>query len=170
MDRPIDQQLCRECLAWHDDILDTLATLKNEQITRSHLFDGRFENLYVEAGELPELYPLLDYIKSVAAKQLQCDTTSLSMGFWFNIMQPGEKTSLHSHDDFDELLSGVYYLQVPADSGDLIIHLDNKQKQITPQPGLLLFFSPALAHEVTENHSDRARISLAFNLGRVAQA
>ena len=38
--------------------------------------------------------------------------------FWFNIAGPGESTGWHDHKERSEL-SGVYYLHVPDNSGDI---------------------------------------------------
>lgn len=80
-------------------------------------------------------------------------------------MNPGDKTTLHQHDDDDELLSAVYYIKVPENSGTLILHKTPIKTQVTPQEGMFAFFPPDMPHEVTENMSNSARISLGINIG-----
>ena len=85
-------------------------------------------------------------------------------------MPPGSTTTLHSHGDYDELLSAVYYLQVPEDSGKLIIYSttknDNTEKiEITPHAGEFIFFAPDIRHEVSRNNSDEHRLSIGINFG-----
>ena len=80
-------------------------------------------------------------------------------------MQPGQRPSLHSHEELDERLSAVYYVTCADDSGRLILHDDEAQILVTPRPGLLVFFPPDLPHEVEENRSDQTRLSVAFNFG-----
>ena len=68
-------------------------------------------------------------------------------------------------EEEDELLSCVYYLQTPADCGDLLVHHAGGTERITPTEGQFVFFSPKLAHEVEENRSGKQRLSVAFNFG-----
>jgi hypothetical protein len=89
----------------------------------------------------------------------------LRLGFWFNIMQPGDRTARHNHEEGDELLSCVYYLEAPRNSGDLLLYPPRKTLQIPPVSGHLVYFPPRLAHAVDENRSDRRRVSVAFNFG-----
>ena len=81
-------------------------------------------------------------------------------------MPPGAITTKHSHDDDDELLSCVYYVAVPDNSGDLIIHTDNENLRINPEEGMFVFFKPDVMHEVTENLSSESRLSIAINFGK----
>jgi uncharacterized cupin superfamily protein len=87
------------------------------------------------------------------------------MGFWFNAMQPGDKTARHNHDEEDELLSCVYYITAPQNSGDLLLFDQDETLRVTPEAGKLVLFSPKLAHAVEENRSDQQRLSVAFNFG-----
>ena len=133
-------------------------------IKRSHLFNGRYENIYLTSAQIPELGNLLDEALDHARRLLNID--DLQAGCWFNFMPPGSVTSVHSHDDYDELMSAVYYVAVPQNSGKLIIHKDNKQYVITPQQGMFVFFAPNVVHEVSENMSSDDRLSIAINFGR----
>lgn len=132
-------------------------------IKRTHMFAGRYENIYIPQQRLPELAPVSRFALAVAAQILQ--RNPLQHGFWFNEMPPGHSTTLHSHEELDELLSAVYYLQCPADSGRLILHDDEAQIIVTPRPGLLVLFPPDLPHEVELNESQQTRLSVAFNFG-----
>ncbi|NEX15315.1 MAG: hypothetical protein C1943_01435 [Halochromatium sp.] len=143
---------------------------------RSHFIDGRFENLYLKAERLPGLQDLLSFGLEQAGAFLssgQADwldepivaSAPLRLGFWINAMQPGQRTSRHSHEEHDELLSGVYYVSAPADSGDILFHEPPFETRVRPQPGLLLLFSPALEHSVEINRSTTQRLSIAFNIG-----
>ena len=132
---------------------------------RSHYIGGRFENLYLDRGRLPGLDDLLDFAESQARVLLKRGAAPLRLGFWLNAMEPGQRTSAHSHEENDELLSGVYYIAVPPDSGDILFHDDPFEVRVTPEPGLMLLFSPGLAHSVEQNRSAERRLSLAFNIG-----
>ena len=134
-----------------------------DDIKRTHMFNGRFENIYVPRPRLPELAPLSDFVLACAARILQ--RQPLRHGFWFNEMPPGHKTTLHSHEEDDELLSAVCYLHCPENGGRLILHDDEAQIVVDPRPGLAVLFPPDLPHEVEINASDETRLSVAFNFG-----
>ena len=83
--------------------------------------------------------------------------------FWFNSALPGESTGAHNHNG-KAIISGVYYLQVPEKSGNVIFIHENKEKlEIAAEPGKLIFFPPELDHFVQENEGTEKRISLSFN-------
>lgn len=132
---------------------------------RSHFFHGRYENLYVDAAKLPALKSVLKTALSKAATILQQPVDDLQLGFWLNIMNKGDVTTRHSHDDDDELLSGVYYLQVPPGSGLFKLHYAGEVKELEPVAARFMFFDPALPHEVSEHNSEMPRISIGFNIG-----
>lgn len=56
----------------------------------------------------------------------------LGCGFWLNAQGPGQSTSEHTHEELDELLSGVYYLSAPERSGDLILRDGLLSTRVTP--------------------------------------
>jgi hypothetical protein len=80
-------------------------------------------------------------------------------------MQPGANTTLHSHAEDDESLSAVFYVQVPENSGELIIHTGEGLIHHSPRESQWVFFSSQTPHEVSQNLSGRLRLSVAFNLG-----
>jgi uncharacterized protein (TIGR02466 family) len=142
-------------------------------IHKTHLFDGRYENIYLNDKHIPALKPLINEALSLAAEILakECtDLKNLRAGYWFNYMPPGTATTLHTHDDDDELLSCVYYIKVPEDSGNLIIYDDSDRArpnkiEIKSRTGDFIFFKPDVRHEVTKNNSSEYRLSIAFNFG-----
>ena len=137
-------------------------------IRKTHLFEGRYENIYLNEVHIPELTPLIK--NAVKSAEIILKTQNLRAGYWFNYMPPGSSTTLHTHDDDDELLSAVYYVHVPEDSGNLIIYDDaenatQKRLEITPQAGEFIFFKPDVRHEVTRNNSNEHRLSIGINFG-----
>ncbi len=155
-------------------------------VRKTHLFGGRYENIYLDERHIPELALLIDNATRLAGEILGLD--GLRAGYWFNFMPPGAVTLPHTHDDDDEMLSGVYYLEAPANSGELILHHDKilrqpgiatrpansgelilhhdtGQETITPEAGLFVFFSPRVRHEVSENRSTKNRLSIGMNFG-----
>jgi len=160
------QIACETCLPYHAAIIEACHSFDDSDWSRrSHYIDGRYENLYLDHARIPELQPVLNTLLHIAANHLGKGSDTLKLGFWFNLMRPGQSTSLHSHDDNDELLSGVYYLDVPSDSGDLVLHRGDQTETVTPREGMLVMFSTELPHQVTVNNSKAARLSLAFNVG-----
>jgi hypothetical protein len=134
---------------------------------RTHRFGGRYENTYVEAPRIPALETVLTTARRLAGEALGLDWKGLTVGFWFNEMGPGERTLPHTHDDADELLSGVYYVQAPPESGDLVLRESLSRTVVTPRAGMYVLFAPDLSHEVEENRSGHRRLSLGLNFGAV---
>ena len=130
-------------------------------VKKTHYFNGRFENIYLDEHHISSLIQLKADAKRRAENILNRPVEK--MGFWFNAMSKGAVTTLHCHDDDDEQLSGVYYVSVPEGSGQLIIHGPDSRYEHAPKQGQWVFFSPQTPHEVTENLSNGCRLSIAFN-------
>ncbi len=105
---------------------------------------------------------------------------------WANTHGKGGTNHLHKHPN--NLLSGVYYVQVPPGSGDIVFvdprpqsgiiipavrertPFNSFKQRITPEAGKLLMFHSWFEHEVEPNKSEVERVSIAFNImlhGRV---
>lgn len=149
-------------------VSDYLHKLESNDVRKSHLFNGRYENIYIDRKEIPALSTLIPFWISSAATVLKKHPDDLQCGFWFNDMRPGDVTEPHSHDDDDEWLSGVYYLKVPENSGELILHADDSKTVVQPVAGKLVLFSSSNVHEVSENRSQETRLSIGMNFGRVS--
>jgi len=134
-------------------------------IRKSHFFNGRHENLYIERSRIPEIGVVLEQAESYAKEILGMQGQKIRSGFWFNDMGPGASTTEHNHDDNDELLSGVYYVQVPAESGELTIIDIYSRTIIRPQAGMFVFFAPDVSHSVSVNQSSDSRVSMGINFG-----
>lgn len=141
------------------------ALIGSEHIRQTHFFAGRFENSYIDLADIPEITTVLTRVKQQAELKLGLAEETLKVGFWFNAMGPGQRTAPHHHDENDELLSAVYYIRVPENSGDLILHIADNSIRISPQEGKLVLFAPAVVHEVTTNLSPELRLSVAMNIG-----
>ena len=133
---------------------------------RSHFFHGRHENLYPARERLPEIEPLLATLET-AARQILQSCAPMRIGFWFNRMAPGDITTLHSHEEDDELLSAVYYLTAPQGSGRLRFRHEGALLAVEPEAGLMLLFPPDIPHEVERHRGEGIRLSVAFNVGPV---
>ena len=83
--------------------------------------------------------------------------------FWFNSAYEGELTSVHNHNEHAQV-SGVIYLQVPINSGNLFFKKGHDNElEVEATKGKIVFFPSNLDHYVTENKSTEKRISLSFN-------
>lgn len=157
---------CDTCRALNASLSTRVARLGTQDIMRrSHFLGGRYENLYVTPEVLPGIETILDSARLAASLFLARTAEALRVGWWLNVMQPGEMTYAHTHDNADELLSGVYYIDVPPNSGRFVMHWGGRREEIEPRAGTFVLFAPEVLHEVTRNDSDRARISVGFNFG-----
>lgn len=141
-----------------------LAESDNEQTKKTHYFKGRYENIYIDPLNVPQLQQVITTATEAAEIILCC--APLKAGSWFNAMPPGHRTMAHRHDDDDEQLSAVYYIEVPECSGNLLLGTGESANVVLPQAGQMLFFSPSMVHEVTENQSDALRLSIGMNFGQ----
>ena len=132
---------------------------------RTHFIGGRFENLYLDRARIPAVLPVLDQALACAGLILARAPETLRCGFWLNLMEPGQNTSKHTHDEHDELLSGVYYVAIPPNSGDLILYDGPSTIRIKPRAGTFIFFPPHLPHAVETNRSASPRLSIGINIG-----
>lgn len=137
----------------------------NDFKEKTHLFNGRYENLYLSVNKIPKLDVIVNAAIENAVNILNTQKENLLYGFWMNEMKPGDVTTAHTHDDDDELLSCVYYIKVPDDSGNLILTHNNEKTIIKPEEGTFVCFSPDTLHEVSRNESEKSRLSIAFNFG-----
>ena len=104
---------------------------------------------------------------------------------WINISPPGAYQEVHTHIESPSsniggypLFSGVFYIEVSENSGDLVlknpnnINLYNLPKSnknpllfnIPPKQQHLIMFPSYLEHSVNRNNSNQKRISISFNI------
>ena len=159
--------------SYHDKIINTIYQ-NRESATYSHKTNGRWENQYLNIQYFTDLRKLFRTVcregKAILEKSLVVPYKELGLPmdeFWFNIAGPGESTGWHDHKERSEL-SGVYYLNVPDNSGDIHVRKKNDDEtfewKIKSQVGKLILFDSNIEHSVPENKSKENRISIAFNL------
>ena len=166
--RQIYSSHIEQAVALNQALYDGFQHYKDKSNARkSHYFEGRYENIYLDNSDISEIDQVLDQVKTVAATILQTDKKQLKAGLWFNEMGPGHVTLPHRHDDYNELLSAVYYVKVPENSGQLVLTDRQFKTEVTPKEGMFVFFPPDMIHEVTKNESDEVRLSLGINIGPV---
>jgi len=157
----------------NDDIID-LVEKNKENLTFSHKINGRWENQYLSIDLVPQIKKILHFAckegEKIIGKPLVVPYKEMGLPmdeFWFNITRPGESTGWHDHKN-RSVLSGVYYLKVPDNAGDIIFRKRDKDKivewNIRSETGKLILFHSNIEHSVTINESNHDRISIAFNL------
>ena len=142
-----------------------MALSGTDRMRQTHFFAGRFENTYIDKADIQEITVVLEVLLQQAGRLLDMPVEKLKVGFWFNAMEAGDRTSLHHHDENDELLSAAYYIRVPENSGNLILHDAGRQISIQPEEGKLVMFAPGLPHEVTAHRGTGLRLSVGMNVG-----
>ena len=157
---------CQSCFDINHKVSQQYALLSDNDFNeKTHHFNGRYENIYLEVNKIPELKVIVNAALNNAAEILDVEKEKLASGFWLNEMNAGDVTTAHTHDDDDELLSCVYYIKVPDNSGNLIITKNDKKHTVKPEEGCFIFFPPDTLHEVSKNESGESRLSIAFNFG-----
>tara|TARA_B000000557_G_C20655503_1_gene392366 strand:- start:81 stop:650 length:570 start_codon:yes stop_codon:yes gene_type:complete len=140
---------------------------------------GGWQSEQMEDGIIyTELCDILDKsIHEITVKKLEI------LGYWININTPNSYNRIHNHPASH--FSGVYYVQVPDDSGTIYFEnphtfeafaeiqsytdrfkYDSTQYHyldVTGREGTLLMFPSYLKHGVQENKSESDRISISFN-------
>ena len=119
-----------------------------------------------------------DLVKSIhiASKtfKIKPGPKKIDLQMWANINGKGNWNSLHDHVGAE--ISGIYYIKVPKNSGDVVFRdpraitiseqSGEQPKWMVSQPneGVMMLFPGYLEHMVKPNQSDESRISIAFNL------
>ena len=128
-----------------------------------------------------EILPIMH--KITLTYQIAYDYQIILLNLWFNVNRKHNFNHPHVHNSCN--FSGIYYLNVPKNSGvlrfnnpDKIIQSlsfyegpfhnyngsNNSQFVITPEEGLLVIFPSHLEHSVEPNQNDEPRVSIAFNI------
>jgi len=157
--------LSQDQLANIDTYLQSLLISDSDLLKKTHYFHDRYENLYLKDHNQKDLTQLIEEALSLCAELLHTEIEALSISYWFNLMGPGHVTTLHRHDDWDELISGVVYLTVPEHSGNLVLQKTGQLIEIEPRSGHYIFFDPSTPHAVKENKSQQHRLSIGMNIG-----
>ena len=162
---------------------DTLDARQRTIVHAAHTFS---EDRFVTVEEIPAIGIILEYfVKScnAIARERNWDIREQEVSlrnYWVHATPPGEVTQYHDHKP--GLLSGVYYVDKPENSGDLVFVDVNPYHEYGPavlpgttdpiarteitmpaDSGTMLVFPSWLPHKVPRNDSDRRRVSVSFN-------
>lgn len=134
----------------------------------------------LEIGKLVDM--IIENLKLVHTEFGLKDEYKMQLGnLWININNKSSFNRPHVHPD--STVSGVYYVSVPKDSGNIVFnhpavaqsyHINESTLKntnsinastwhLTPEAGLLILFPSWLTHYVEPSNSDDDRISIAFN-------
>ena len=126
--------------------------------------------------ENPVFKPLCQHISRLCFKIFGKDTTTVHQ-MWACINKKHNHNVIHNHGNYS--ISGVYYVTVPKNSGDIVFRdprpaatataarglFDSGEcEQFIPYTGLLLLFPSYLDHFVLPSNSDDDRIAISFDL------
>jgi uncharacterized protein (TIGR02466 family) len=133
-------------------------------------------------------HPLLNYLNVVCREYLKLlgynEKCYMEVTSWLQVNQPGSYFVRHDH--YGAIVSGVLYIEVPENSGDILFHNPLETRRMTetfftkikkeeneynfnhvtykPIVGEMLIFEPWLHHTVQQNRSDKNRISIGINI------
>ena len=128
-----------------------------------------------------EILPVIQQYTSIFELAYNHDTSLDNL--WFNVNRKNHFNYPHTHGG--STYSGIYYLSVPEDSGNLIFNnpdsmiknltfygepmktyneFNSTQFNIIPKEKLLVLFPSHIEHYVEPNNGDKPRISIAFNI------
>ena len=148
-----------------DHYLQALLQQDSDNLSKTHFFHDRYENIYLESSQNADLNYLMSESLGFCAELLKVNKEELDIGYWFNLMAPDHVTTLHTHDNLNELISGVVYLTVPENSGNLVLKTNSEEISLLPITGNYIFFNPDTPHLVTKNNSSTHRLSIGMNIG-----
>lgn len=164
-----------------------LQLAKKEQYKRMDVGNGYMTTDYYILKKIPKLkLSIENCIEDFTKNFLKINNQSkfYILNSWINKHQFEDFAQKHYHGN--SLISGVYYLNVEKNSGDIefvknhlhtntfssniLFHytednfINTETVRIIPKEGLLLLFPSHLEHKVTKNMTKQFRYSLAFNV------
>jgi uncharacterized protein (TIGR02466 family) len=173
---------------YKESFLKTVYEFKrnNESVFKSNVGGGYQSPFHLMQQE--ELSPLYDYILEQSVSICgQLDITQCDIGIsgsWVNFNTTRSASNiLHNHEG---ILSGIFYLKVPNNSGHLVIQnpgmntlwegfkfvrnrneMTGELVNVTPEEGKIVIWQSHIMHGVFPNDHDEERISIAFNISGI---
>lgn len=166
---------------------DWLNYIKNIEYERNSVNNADMSKDYYILEKLPDLKNKIqscveDFTKNFL--KLSDKFNFYFLNSWSNKHHSNDWS--HSHYHGNSLISGVYYLNTPENSGNIDFVKNNlnnnmfseslvfdykednfintESVRVVPKKGLILLFPSHLQHKVTRNKTNQARYSIAFNM------
>ena len=121
----------------------------------------------IDINTHPDFFSLTQNLNNLFFKAFQ-NPLQIIKGMWINISPHGCYNDIHTHGFDPRLISGVIYLQVPENSGEIEFRnplMLSEPVTHFPVAKEVLLFSQNIPHQVKPNLSQEDRISIAFNYG-----
>lgn len=157
-------------------------------VIHSNVGGWHSDTLLHQRKDMAEITKAIASACAASAKELNFDFVGFELSItdmWLNRNGPGDLNKPHVHPH--AILSGVYYVQIPADSGNFEFFdpvaarvstqypVSAKKPgyapsvEITPVEGGLVIFPSWLQHWVQPNRGTGDRVSISFNVGYQAR-
>lgn len=173
---------------YSSEIVENIKKIESSETSRersningyqSRIFQNCFDNPYTE-----KLFvSILDVTYKVLEEVYKTNFKHSRLAYWYNINYKNSYNIQHTHPNC--LISGVFYLKVPKNSGNIVfVRPDSElaelhkidQEKVTnsytngayfsqAEENKLIIFPSYVPHYVEQNHSEEERISLSFNIG-----
>lgn len=143
-------------------IVDKIYQLKEHDVGSKKSNRGGWQStsFFYDSPEYQWLY------NSIDLKNIQIDGIEyLIYNSWFNINSSGHSNKWHNHGH--RPFVGVLYIDVPNNSGGIEFQINQDNFFHQPSTGEFLMFPGYLQHRVSENLSNKDRISLAINFKKM---
>jgi uncharacterized protein (TIGR02466 family) len=180
----------------HTDIVDAIERIQKEEPGNQRSNQGGFQSMVKHSPDFDnsETIRLFNDVIFPAAqlvgKAWSIPSEMDKVAYWYNVNYKYSSNREHTHPN--SFLSGVYYIKVPQDSGNIMflransehdkmefihqliteknLQIDNNrintEHWFAPAEGMLILFPGHLTHYVRQNltnDTDDRRISLSFN-------
>lgn len=167
------------------NFIETLKILRDQEPTGVQVSNISGYHSQSNLQQYEELRPLFDYIGAMAKQAchdlnfVDCEVYVTTAWSNFN----DNRSCMNVEHVHGETFSGCFYLQIPPESGKLVIHNEGinrmwqgcgltKEKNaytvetihLQPREGQILMWPSYIPHSVTTNNHDLERISVAFNI------
>jgi|SRR6056300_474561 len=139
--------------------------------------------------ELNDSFKQIQNVVNIIADKINLADNVYLKNFWFNINNKFESNAIHHHLHFmsKNIISGVFYVDYPKDSGEIVFCNSNDVRgalydmstikkyneynsqnwKVKPETGKFLLFPTYLKHYVEPSRINKDRISIAFNFGYI---
>ena len=147
------------------EILTDFVNLNKDRLLTNHDLVKGGKSSFGGAGKLFVQLPpkIIDELKNYILSAVDNKYRLLDM--WINIHPPKAYVTSHNHytKKYPNMLSGVYYLKKPKNSGNIVF----EKGAINIEEGdLIIFRQPSKGgqHWTEQNNSDKDRIVVSFNI------